>query len=174
MPRRDPPNRFGEPADPWHAFLPFAVAAVVLISLGLYVLVNVLTIKAGSSAKADRLEKSGVAVEALLTNYHRGRRQSSTVWLQYEYGGVIHRVKVDCDEPPLCDPDRSRTMRILVDPAEPRELVTDLGVTDDSTRYLDSWAFVPWGLMFLAIGGLSTFLSWVFYRQSRTGSRPGT
>ncbi|WP_328469295.1 hypothetical protein OHA21_01445 [Actinoplanes sp. NBC_00393] len=54
-------------------------------------------------------------------------------------------------------------MPITVDPERPTELVTDLGVTEDSTRFLDAW------IMLFRGGG--AFFARVFYRQAQPARR---
>jgi hypothetical protein len=153
----------------------FAAIALILLPTGIAVVAGIFVVKSDSAAKIDRIGQKGIVVEALLTNYRHGRRLSSTVWLQYEYAGSVLRVQVECDKRKLCDPRYSRTMPVTIDPAAPRELVTVLGVTDNSTRFLDNWGLLIGASVMLGFGGLSAYLWWVLGRQARvenSSSRP--
>jgi hypothetical protein len=170
MPRHDPPNRFAQPTT-WRDYVLAAVIALILLPGGIALTVGVVATKSDSAAKVDRLERQGVAVEAFLSNYRAGRKLSSTVWLQYEYGGGVHRVKVECDKRRLCDPQYTHTMAVTIDPASPDELVTALGVTDTSTRYLDNWGVLFHAAVVLGFGGVSAFVWWLIYREARASRR---
>jgi hypothetical protein len=169
MPRHDPPNRLEpEPAPaPWRYVVVVAALTLALLPAGVAMGVGVFVVKFGSAAKAQYLERDGVAVEAILTDYRHGRRLSSTVWLKYEYAGSVHRVQVECDDRELCDPQYSRSMPIRVDPANPRELVTALGVTDDSTSLLDSWVRLVHAAIFISFGSVGAFCWWKLHRKAR-------
>ena len=168
MPRPDAPRRFGPPPTVvWRGHLAFALITVALLAVGIGAMVGVFTVKAESAAKVDRLSRVGVPVEANLARYERGRRLSSTVWLHYGYGGTAYRVRVECDDVYRCDPRHSRTLLITVDPANPTDLVTVFGVTDDSTRFLDNWGLLVGASIVTVFGCLSAWLWWMFHRQER-------
>jgi hypothetical protein len=171
VPRHDPPVRFRPPPPTWRDNLPFALTALILLPLGLYLIIATIVFKAGSAATVDRLEAVGVPVQAVLSDYDRNRRLSSTVWLQYEYGGQIHRVQVECDVPARCDPERSHTMPIRVDPRQPTSVLTALGEAGDSVRFLDQWVLVCWGCVLVVVGSGAGWLRWVLRRQGRDERR---
>lgn len=172
MPRHDLPNRFALEPAPWRPVIVAAALTLALLAAGVAMGVGVFLVKFGSAAKAQYLEREGVAVEAILTDYrHARRRLSSTVWLNYEYAGNVHRVRVECDDRKRCDPQYIRSMPIRVDPANPRELVTALGVTDDSTSWLDSWFRLVHAAILIGFGGFGAFSWRELHREARRDRR---
>lgn len=171
MPRHDPPNRVVTDPTPWRYVVGLAVLTLVLLAGGVAMGVGVFVVKFGSAAKAERLERDGVAVEANLTDYQPGRNLSSTVDLEYQYAGRVYRVEVECDDRKRCDPRFSNSLSIKVDPADPTELVTALGVTDDSTRFLDAWVRLVYAAILIGLGVVGAVLSQSLYRQARTERR---
>ncbi|MEV6345458.1 DUF3592 domain-containing protein [Actinoplanes sp. NPDC051851] len=174
MPRHDPPNRFTAAPTPWRFVVGVAALTLVLLSAGVSMAVGVFVVKFGSAAKAQHLAREGAAVEAVLSGYREGRRLSSTVWLTYEYAGGAYRVQVECDDRERCDPQYSRTLAIRVDPADPGELVTVLGATDDSTSLLNSWVRLVHAAIVIAFGGVGAYLWWQLHRQARAERRTST
>lgn len=171
MVRHDPPNRVVTDPTPWRYVVLVALLSVVLLGGGVAMAVGVVVVKAGSAAKAERLGRDGVEVRAVLSGYRAGRKLSSTVWLNYEYAGRTHRVRVECDDRQMCDPARSYSLPIRVDPANPDDLVTTLGVTDDSTSWLDSWARLVHAAIVIAVGVVSALLWRGMHRQAREERR---
>ncbi|GLY06719.1 hypothetical protein [Actinoplanes sp. NBRC 101535] len=143
-----------------------ALVAVLLIAGGIALAAAVIDFKVDDAAKAERLRREGAPVAATLGHYHRSSRgQSSTVRVQYEYGGQILSTEVACDVRAQCDPERTTAdLPIFVDRASPREVVTVLGDTDDSLRWLNHWNWLTPAVLLIAVGGLAGFI-WFHKRR---------
>jgi hypothetical protein len=146
--------------------LGFTAGAVAAISLGLVAFAGGISVKVSSAAKADRLERSGVAVTATTSDYRKGNRgHTSDLYVHYYHEGRSYRAWTECRPDDLCAPSRGvTTLELKVDPAQPSEFVTAAGSTDDSRNFFNSWKLMFLGLAVTLIGGA---LSYVVISQRR-------
>jgi hypothetical protein len=152
----------------------FSLGALAAISLGLLAFVGGISVKASSAAKADRLERSGVAVSATTSNYRKGNRaHTSDLRVQYYYDGRVYAAWTECRPDELCAPGRGvTTLELKVDPAQPSEFVTAAGSTDDSRNVLNSWKLMFLGLAVALVGGVVGFVVVTQLRWERRNRRP--
>jgi len=155
----------------------FTLGALAAISLGLLAFVGGISVKVSSAAKADRLERSGVAVTATTSDYRKGNRgHTSDLWVHYYYEGRSYRAWTECRPDDLCAPSRGvTTLELKVDPAQPSEFVTAAGSTDDSRAFINSWKLMFLGLAVALVGGALGYavlyqLRWE--RRRRAEARP--
>nr|WP_296074743.1 DUF3592 domain-containing protein [uncultured Actinoplanes sp.] len=155
----------------------FALSAFAGIGLGLLAFAGGIAVKVSSAAKADRLERSGVAVTATTSDYRKGHRgHTSDLSVHYSYEGRSYRAWTECRPDELCAPSRGvATLELKVDPAQPSEFVTAAGSTDDSRNLLNSWKVMFLGLAVTVIGGALGYVliyQMRWERRRRAAARP--
>ncbi|MEV6299488.1 hypothetical protein AB0M02_08795 [Actinoplanes sp. NPDC051861] len=120
----------------------------VLVVAGPVQTITTAVVKFGDEAKKDRLEAAGFWLPAVVVTSDQA--SSSTydkTKLTYDLLGRTYTATI---RGYLGEPGTATN--VLVDPADPSSFMAVNGRTDDSRHPFNTWAGMPWGVVFTALG----------------------
>lgn len=123
-----------------------ALPWVALMVAGLALAAATAITKFTDEAKKDALRAQGVHVPAVVVESAAGGRQvPDRSLIGYEYAGRTYTAWVKGHP----------GTGVWVEAGDPTEFVTELGSTDDSLAFFNTWAGMPWGAAVAALGAVA-------------------